>query len=135
MEKIKLQINDKAEKIINKIKIDKGQQYVDQWKTELNKKCYILGTKNKIYAFALLHKTDYDPFKKHIIPNVLDFIYTLPKYRRKGCALKLLLYLKNKNEITAICNSEMSEKLFQKAKFKSRPFHINGDIVAIYRYP
>ena len=62
----------------------------------------------------------------------LDYIYTLPEYRKKQYAYKLLLHIKKSNNITAFCSNEMSEMLFVKAGYILRD--INND-VSTFRYP
>jgi hypothetical protein len=74
---------------------------------------------NNIVCFALIHKLDFDPFNKHKRPSYIDFIFTIPKFRRSGAALKLLEQLSfTKLELTASVNIPESLKLFNKASYK-----------------
>ena len=74
---------------------------------------------NNIVCFALIHKLNFDPFNKHQRPSYIDFIFTIPKFRRSGAALELLKQLSNvKLELTASVNIPESLKLFNKACYK-----------------
>jgi GNAT superfamily N-acetyltransferase len=74
---------------------------------------------NDIICFALVHKLDFDPYRKHKRPSYIDFIFTIPKFRRNGAASNLLKQLLNtKLELTASVNISESLKLFNKANFK-----------------
>jgi len=57
-------------------------EYWSAWNNEACKTiCVHLDDDYFITAFALIHKTDFDPFKKHRRPHVIDFIYTLQNHR------------------------------------------------------
>ena len=72
-----------------------------------------------IICFALIHKLDFDPYQKHKRPSYIDFIFTIPKFRRSGAALELLKQLSNvKLELTTSVNIPESLKLFNKANYK-----------------
>lgn len=47
----------------------------------------------------------------------IKFIFTKPKYRKNGYALKLLNNFKNRKNIFAVTNCKESDELFKKAKF------------------
>ena len=49
-----------------------------------------LNADDDVVSFALLHKTDYDPYRKHKNPYVLDYIYTYTNYRIMGHAQSLI---------------------------------------------
>ena len=67
----------------------------------------------------MIHKLDFDPYRKHKRPSYIDFIFTIPKFRRTGAASNLLKQLLNtKLELTASVNIPESLKLFNKANFK-----------------
>jgi predicted acetyltransferase len=51
---------------------------------------------------------DFDPWKKYEKPWTLNFIYTVKRYRRKGFARKVLLWIKKREETTAFCSNETS---------------------------
>lgn len=71
-----------------------------------------LHSNNDVASFALLHKTDYDPYEKHKVPYVLDYIYTYEKYRNKGHAQSLINRIKQQYEFTAFCSSDLSRHVF-----------------------
>ena len=74
---------------------------------------------NNIVCFALIHKLDFDPYNKHKNPSYIDFIFTIPKFRRSGAALELLKQLSNvKLELTASVDISESLKLFNKAGYR-----------------
>ena len=108
----------------------------NQWLQEAGKvKCYLLLKDDKLVTLALLSKCDYDEYEGQSNPYICNYIYTFENYRRKGYGLQLLEFLKSKEQLTAICSCDESEKLFQKAKFINhgldKIFHINP----VYRYP
>ena len=121
---IKLLINNKAKNMIKKMKnrsnedYSNGKQHIERWLTETNNvKCFILYENEVIKTFELLSKCDYDPLNTHTNPYILDFIYTFIPFRRTKLAYKLLLYMKNANNITAFCSNDESFMLFQKAEY------------------
>ena len=132
---IKLLTNNKSKKKIKSIieKIDdNNKKYIKLWLDETNNvKSFILYENKTIKTFALLHKLDFDPLNKHENPYILDFIYTFKQYRRNNLAYKLLLNMKDKNNITAFCNNNESSMLFKKAGY------VEYDIFPIptFRYP
>ena len=96
-------------------------QIIKNWLNEKNVLFARLYDKDTttIICFALIHKLDFDPFKKHKRPSYIDFIFTVPKYRRSGAALELLKQLSNvKLELTTSVNIPESLKLFNKANYK-----------------
>lgn len=136
--KIELLINNKAKKTIKNMikKINDNEKqfgssatststfYIDiymhikRWLDETNNvKCFILYENEIIKTFALLSKCEYDPFGTHDNPYILDFIYTFIPYRRNKLSYKLLLHMKNTNNITAFCSNDESFMLFQKAEY------------------
>lgn len=122
--KIKLLINNKAKNTIKNIKKGLNEVYsydkqiIERWLAETNNvKCFILYENEIIKTFALLSKCDYDPLNTHSNPYILDFIYTFIPYRRNKLAYKLLLYMKNANNITSFCSNDESFMLFQKAGY------------------
>ena len=97
-------------------------QIIDKWLTEKEALFAKLYDKegNSIICFALIHKLDFDPYNKHKRPSYIDFIFTIPEFRRSGAALELLKQLRNvKLELTASVNIPESLKLFNKAGYKS----------------
>ena len=58
-----------------------------------------LNADDDVVSFALLHKTDYDPYRKHKNPYVLDYIYTYTNYRNMGHAQSLINKIKTKARI------------------------------------
>jgi len=71
-----------------------------------------LHSNNDVASFALLHKTDYDPYEKHKVPYVLDYIYTYEKYRNKGHAQSLINRIKKQYDFTAFCSTDLSRHVF-----------------------
>lgn len=141
---IKLLINNTAKKTIkNMIRRVNDTTPIDSltyilikaWLNERNNvKCFILYENEIIKSFALLHKCDYDSLNTHNNPYVLDIIYTFIPYRRNKLAYKLLLHMKNANNITAFCNNDASFMLFQKAEYVL----IEGGFIGpalMFRYP
>ena len=67
-----------------------------------------------VVSFAILHKTNYDPFRTHKKPYVMDYIYTYEKYRNMGHAQTLIKSIKSKYEFTAFCDTNLSATVFNK---------------------
>jgi hypothetical protein len=132
---IKLLINKKAKKTIKNITVDNEYKlFINRWLSETRTvKCYILYENNKIKTFALLSKMDYDPINTHSNPYILDFIYTFKQYRRNMLAYKLLIHIKNIEEITAFCSNDNSIMLFQKAEYKLTEYE--QSYIPVFRYP
>jgi len=114
--------NDKSREIIREIAKDITDdiKYINQWFMDKRVKCYILEEDNKIKCFALLSKMDYDPMKEYNNPYTLNYIYTLPAYRRNNLAYNLLYNIKGKEQLTAFTSDEISDKLFTKSKYISK---------------
>lgn len=150
---IKLLINNKAKKTIKNMikKINDNEKqfgssetststgswtnmHIERWLDETNNvKCFILYENEIIKTFALLSKCDYDPLNTHDNPYILDFIYTFISYRRNKLAYKLLLYMKNTNNITAFCSNDESFMLFQKAEYVLTKYDESPN--PTFRYP
>ena len=100
---------------------DLEEEYLHQFLNERNKNSLLgcIDTDNKLKAFALVHLTDCDPLGEQSDPYVIDYIYTYPKFRRRGVASSLIdIIIKNrKYECTAFCNSDNSINLFKKCGF------------------
>ena len=134
---IQLLINRNAKQTIRKhLKKEKHlntleeYMFVDSWLNERGTvKCYMNRDDETIYSFALLSKMDYDPEEKHTNPFILNFIYTSPKHRGNHHAYDLIIHLKEREQMTAICSNSISEHLFEKAGFSS------GEYMRMYRYP
>ena len=71
-----------------------------------------LHSNDDVASFAILHKVDYDPYEKHKVPHVLDYIYTYEQYRNKGHAQSLINRRKQQYEFTAFCSSDLSRHVF-----------------------
>ena len=141
---IKLFTNQNAKKYIKKIIKNNTlleNDFVNRWLDEpRDVKCYILSKKdNIIINIILLSKCDYDPYKQHKIPHkipyTLDYIYTFLEYRRNNFAYKMLLYIKNKEEITAFCSNDESEHLFKKAEYIFSGYDKMMNVLPVFRYP
>ena len=132
---IKLSINRKAKSLIRNItKIIDDKKIINRWIHETNTvKCYVLYENDIIKSFALLSKCDHDPLNTHGNPYILDFIYTFKPYRRNNLAYKLLLHMKNKNNITAFCDNDESVMLFQKAEYILTKY--DKSPIPTFRYP
>lgn len=84
----------------------------------------------------MLTKNDFDPEKKHKDPWTINYVYTIPKERKKGKALQLLKQIKLKEQTSAMCClSEGSPELFAKAGFIKGKFQPMPEMVLVYRYP
>lgn len=141
---IKLLMKNKAKKTIKKmIKRINDTTSIDSltymnikaWLNETNNvKCFILYENEIIKSFALLHKCDYNPLNTHKNLYILDFIYTFIPYRRNNMAYKLLLHIKNANNIIAFCSNDASFMLFQKAEYVLTEGESIGP-TPMFRYP
>ena len=101
--------------------------FLFQWVREKHVVMYLkLNADNIVVSFALLHKTDYDPYRKHKNPYVLDYIYTYTNYRNMGHAQSLINKIKQKHEFTALCSSDLSSLVFHKCKLKEMMAKIQG---------
>jgi len=139
---VKLYTNQKAKKYIKKIVNNISQlepefyYNANRWLDETRDvKCYVLCEKNSICSILLLSKCDYDPQKKHDLPFILDYIYTFLEYRRNNYAYKMLLYIKTKEQITAFCSNNESEKLFKKAEYIFTGYDPITNRLPIFRFP
>ena len=139
---IKLFTNQNAKKYIGKIVENKTQleplfyMNVHRWLNETRDvKCYVLCDKDIIRNIILLSKLDFDPFKIHKTPFCLDYIYTFTEHRRNNLACRMLLYLKKKEQITAFCSNDESEKLFKKAEYNFNGFDQIMEKLPVFRYP
>ena len=101
--------------------------FLFQWVREKHVVMYLkLNADDDVVSFALLHKTDYDPYRKHKNPYVLDYIYTYKNYRNMGHAQSLINKIKQNHEFTALCSSDLSSLVFQKCKLKEMRATIQG---------
>jgi len=107
----------KAKEIIKKLNTLYNNDHIIQWYNEKKVKAYILLEDNIIKAFALLHKIDFDPYKKQYNPYIIDYIYTFEQYRNMGYCSKLLNHIKIDNEIIAFCSNDISSNLFEKVGY------------------
>ncbi len=133
---IKQMINKAAKKltkdIFNKLEED-DKEIAIRWLKEPNMvKCYVLYDNNIIKSIALLSKMNSDPLKEHSMPYILDYIYTLPEYRNKKYAHKLLLHIKKYNNVTVFCLNEISGMLFLNAGYILKDI---GNDIPTFRYP
>ena len=93
--------------------------FLHQWVKEKDQIMYLkLNANDDVVSFAILHKTDFDPYRKHKKPYVLCYIYTYEQYRNKGHAQSLIQEIKTKQEFTALCNSNLSYLVCQKCGLK-----------------
>ena len=90
-------------------------EYLFQWVKEKDKVMVLkLNENDDVVSFAILHETNYDPFKRHKRPFVMDYIFTYEKYRNMGHAQALIKSIKSKYEFTAFCNTNLSAIVFNK---------------------
>jgi len=119
---IKIYLNNNAKNHIKKMYTQllsdaDNCMYIDQWLNEPGDvKCYEYNN-DVVKNIILISKCDYDPLNIHSDPYILNYIYTFTNYRRKNIAYNMLLYLKNKEQLTVFCDSYKSEQLFEKAGF------------------
>ena len=139
---IKRFTNQNAKKYINRIiknnTLLEAEFYdnVNRWLDEpRDVKCYILSNKNNINNIILLSKCDYDPQNQHNMPYILDYIYTFLECRRNNFAYKMLLYIKQKEEITTFCSNNESENLFKKAEYIFSGYDPIMHTLPVFRYP
>ena len=110
-----------AKQAIRKIGI-KQNAHIQQWLDETYDVMCIIKKENKdatakVACFVLLRKMDFDPLHEFPHPLLLNFIFTLHSFRRKGHASTLLKKLVKNNKIVAFCSSAESESLFRKCGF------------------
>jgi hypothetical protein len=139
---IKLFTNENAKKYITKVvknHVQIEQQFyhnASHWLKESNNvKCYALCKKDEVINIILLSQCDHDPEEKHLIPYILDFIYTFSKHRRNNFAYRMLLYIKSKEQITTFCSNDESEKLFRKAEYIYSGLDPLKNKLPIFRFP
>ena len=109
--------------------------YIIEWLEERNVKIYVLYENSVIKCFVLLTKLSKDPEKKHIKPVYLNYIFTIPEYRRNGLALYLLNELKSKEEMTVFCTNDIEKNLVIKANFNFHKIDPFLKSFPIYRFP
>ena len=101
--------------------------FLFQWVKEKHVVMYLkLNAENDVVSFALLHETDYDPYRTHKNPYVLDYIYTYTNYRNMGHAQSLINKIKQKHEFTALCSSDLSSLVFHRCKLKEMRATLQG---------
>ena len=101
--------------------------FLFQWVKETKVVMYLkLNAENDVVSFALLHKTDRDPYRKHKNPYVLDYIYTYTNYRNMGHAQSLINKIKEKYEFTALCTSDLPSMVFHKCNLKEMRETVQG---------
>jgi GNAT superfamily N-acetyltransferase len=72
---------------------------VNNWKHEPIKRLLIEPNK----GFIIIHKVDFCPVKRHSHPWVVDLVYVVPEFRRKGLGKAMLEFLVTKGfEITCV---------------------------------
>ena len=136
--KIKLFTNGAAKRFIAKHTHTLTDMYIDQWLDEQNDvKCYVVCSDTTIRNLILLSKMDNDPLEIQSNPFMLNYIYTYPEYRKNGIAYRMLLYLKNKEQMSAYTDNDISISLFKKAEFKMKKTKVPGTnhTMDIFTYP
>jgi RimJ/RimL family protein N-acetyltransferase len=108
---------------------------INNWlNSSYGNKCFTLHDNGNIKVIACLSNNDFDPLGIHTKPYTLDFIYTVPKYRRNNLSCDMLLHLKTREELTAFCDNDASENLFMKAGFIQHGYDDCG-INPRFRFP
>ena len=106
---------------------DLNKSFLFQWVKEKHVVMHLkLNADDDVVSFALLHKTDRDPYRKHKNPYVLDYIYTYTNYRNMGHAQSLINKIKQKHEFKALCSSDLSSLVFHKCNLKEMREAIQG---------
>lgn len=106
------------EQNLTRKEIIKYKRFINCWFNEIRGvKCYVLLDNDSIKTIILISKMDYDPQQRHENPFNLNLIYTFPNYRKKNYAYNMLMYLKDREQITAFTDSIEGEYLFKKANF------------------
>lgn len=112
---------------------------VENWLLQKNVKCYILSDHKVIKNILLLSKDTVqgtsDPKKKHANPYILDFIYTFTAYRKRNYAIRMLVYIKTKEHVTAYCSSGAAENLFKKANYVFSGYDPILHFMPVFQYP
>lgn len=123
-----------AKEFIKNIQELKNNKFVRVWLEEPNSVYSIITydeTKTIPICIALLHKIQFDPlypFDKP--PLLLDYIYTMEKYRRNNHAYKLIVKIKKNNKLIGYCCNDESVNLFVKCGFS---YHL--DHLEMVRFP
>ena len=104
---------------------DINMDFLFKWMKEKDKDkiMYLkLDDNNNVACFAVLHKTDFDPFKTQKNPHVLDYIYTYENHRNNKHAQSLITEIKKNYEFTAFCSNNISCMVFGKCNIGVKPF-------------
>lgn len=111
---------------------------VENWLLQKNVKCYILFDHKVVKNILLLSKgttKGTDPKKQHSNPYILDFIYTFTAYRKRNYAIRMLVYIKTKEHVTAYCSSGAAENLFKKANYVFSGYDPILHFIPVFQYP
>jgi GNAT superfamily N-acetyltransferase len=104
-QKIKRTTNPQSFLKFQKAVGDKYSGFLLKWANETKPVvAYYAVQQGHTYGFALLHKSDMDPFGTHADPYVLDLVYVVPKYRRNGIGKTLMTHITQRHQITSFCN-------------------------------
>jgi hypothetical protein len=124
--------DNQAKELVKGIHELKDNQFVHVWLKEHSVYSVVTYDENKHpICIALLHKIEFDPL--HIFdkpPLLLDYIYTMEKYRRKNYAYKLIVKMTKNNKIIGYCCNDESVQLFVKCGFS---YHM--DQFEMVRFP
>jgi len=124
---------DKAKQLVKKFIELHNDSFTQQWLEETYPVFCIIkydNAKTHPICIALLHKIDFDSFHIFDKPVLLDYIYTMIKYRKNGFASNLIHKIINKNQIIGFCCNDESTRLFVKNGFSYHP-----DKQWMVRYP
>ena len=131
--------NANAKKIIKQLMSNVDDEiasmHIDQWLCEDSYvKCYVkYNESSNVQSIALLSRMQYDPLLTHSNPYCLNYIYTFDRFRRQGCGYDILKHIKEANyQISAFCESDISEALFLKSKYKYMGTQMG---CPLFRYP
>ena len=139
-----------------KLSITKGMHFgfsfyktINKWYKSDEKQiilCLVYTLNNVDVSFCLLSTSDFHRVKdiiwnippvKHINGYIVDYIYTLPEYRRKGYASVILKNIKMNNyKITCFSNDQITHSLFKNCDYcYSGTLTMDEDLYNVYRYP
>jgi len=129
--------NNAAKKHVNQMYENNLPYWAVGWSKEKSVKCYTLSDGTSTKTIILLHRCDYDPRGQHTSPMLIDFIHTFPEFRQQGFAFKILSHIKEREQLSALCSSEASEKLFEKAGFSFKGHFQAEDYesVPLFQFP
>lgn len=98
----------------SELQIRNELMFFDAWYVDNKISAFALYVNKKIVSVALISTCHFDPLKIQEWPHILNFVYTLNKFRRQAYAEKILNFVKKYIQFTAFCKNDESCKLFLK---------------------